>query len=356
MAPRPHVLIIGGGVAGLTLAGALDPERWRLTVVEGRPERAAYGSALLLWPSAVRALERLGHADRLAGSTCPAGGVSLRSPGGTLLARHDGGSPLRLVARPDLLAMLDAAVPAEAERRTEEVADPFALADELGADLVVGADGVRSIVRRATWPGSDPTDTGWVALRGVLDGTTSTTTEYWGPGQLFGITPHPHGTNWFAAFRSDAAPEDAGAAPLLADATERFASWAPEVGEVLARVTPRTAGAQRLLVTPPRPRLVAERAGHRAVLLGDAAHAMTPNLGRGACEAIRDAAVLAQMLERHGPTRGPAGYERRRLLLGQGFRLAATPALRVATTTRLAPLRDRALRAVAGRRDTRRSR
>lgn len=356
MAPRPHVLIIGGGVAGLTLAGALDPRRWRVTVVEGQPGRARAGAALLLWPSAQRALERLGHGDRLPGITCDAGGITLRSADGSLLAHHEGGSPLRLVARPDLLAMLDAAVPAEVARRTEEVSDPFALAAELGADLVVGADGVRSIVRRTTWPGSDPTDTGWVALRGVLDGTTATTTEYWGPGRLFGITPHPHGTNWFAAFRSDAVPAGLASAELLADARDRFRGWAPEIGALLARVEVGSVGAQRLLVTPPRPRIVAERDGRRVALLGDAAHAMTPNLGRGACEAVVDAAALARALDRHGVDAGPAAYERRRLLLGQGFRLAATPALRVATTTLLAPLRDSALRAVAGGRDTRRSR
>lgn len=356
MAPRPHVLVIGGGIAGLTLAGALDPARWRVTVVEGQPQRAAFGTGLLLWPSAQRALVRLGHGPALAGLTCDAGGVTLRSADGTLLAHHEGGAPRpRLVGRPDLLGLLDDAVPAEVARRTEEVVDPFALAHELGADLVVGADGVRSAVRRATWPGTDPRDTGWVALRGVLDGETATTTEYWGPGQLFGITPHPHGTNWFAAFRSDG-PGGGDPAALLADTRDRFEGWAPEIGDVLARVTPRTAGAQRLVVTPPKPRIAATRAGRRVVLVGDAAHAMTPNLGRGACEAVVDAAVLARALDRYGPLRGVAAYERRRLLPGQLLRLAATPALHVATTTRLAFLRDRVLQAGPGRRDTRSTR
>ena len=93
MAPRPHVLVIGGGIAGLTLAGALDPARWRVTVVEGQPQRAAFGTGLLLWPSAQRALVRLGHGPALAGLTCDAGGVTLRSADGTLLAHHEGGAP-----------------------------------------------------------------------------------------------------------------------------------------------------------------------------------------------------------------------------------------------------------------------
>ncbi|MYM20974.1 NAD(P)-binding protein, partial [Brevibacterium sp. 5221] len=93
------VTIVGGGIAGLALAAALDPARFAVEVCEAQPERSAAGAALGLWPSAVRALQRVGAWDALAGSASAA-------PEHAVLRRIDGvpraqapAPALRMVAR-----------------------------------------------------------------------------------------------------------------------------------------------------------------------------------------------------------------------------------------------------------------
>ncbi|WP_048552985.1 FAD-dependent oxidoreductase, partial [Nostocoides japonicum] len=76
---RFRVHIVGGGIAGLTLAAALDPDRFAVTLHEAQPERRDVGAVLGVWPSARRVLETLGAWDRCAER-------SVRSPGGAL---HD---------------------------------------------------------------------------------------------------------------------------------------------------------------------------------------------------------------------------------------------------------------------------
>ena len=328
MTQRPHVLVVGGGIAGLSLAAALDPERWRVTLVEGRPERAGAGAGLALWPGALRALDRLGVGEGLRrDSVAPTDGALRRPDGRALVHLPAGRSGLRLVARPALLEALERAVPEQVARRTEEVADPQALADRLGADLLVGADGVRSAVRRSAWPRAVERPTPWVAVRGTTATAPEVSGEWWGRGRLAGISPVPGGTYWFLAWRSALPGRDLDPAGALAEACEGYAGWDPRVTALLAAAEPEAVLAQRIHVAPPMCSLVAGR----TVLLGDAAHAMTPNLGRGAAEAVLDALALADALHRHGPECGPAAYQRRRIVVGQALRVTSGAMMHLAT-------------------------
>ena len=337
-----HVLVIGGSVAGLALAASLDPRRVRVTLVEERPERAAGGTLLALWPGALTDLDRLGVGDEVRAAGFPERYVTLRDVQGRVLTRRRV-PRLSFTPRAALIAALDAAVPATVERLTRQVQDPRVLADELGADLVVGADGVRSICRRVAFPGAGPVVTDWVALRGHLARAYETTSEWWGPGGLFGMTPGPQGSAWFCAVRASGRSLQVERQDVLDRAIEHFADWDPALGEVL-EAAGGDADAQRILTAPPLRRVV----DGRLVLIGDAAHAMTPNLGRGASEAIRDAAVLAEMIDRHGTKGAPGAYARRRHLIGQGLRVGASLAMRSVTSARLTPLREGVLRALPG--------
>src|SRR5699024_5982630 len=189
---RERVLIVGGGIAGLTLAAALDPRRVEVALVEERPDRAGAGTVLTLCRPALAALDRIGLAERLTavGRTSEHG--TLRDSRGEVLTRRRV-PRLTFVPRPELVAALDAAVPAGVVRVTKGVTDPRVLAVELGADLVVGADGVRSICRQDAFPATDPVVTDQVVLRGHLAQETTDPTEWWGPGGLFGMTPGPRG-------------------------------------------------------------------------------------------------------------------------------------------------------------------
>lgn len=339
MSSREHVLIVGGGIAGLALAAGLDPRRFRVTLVEEQPDRAGQGTVLGLWPQAVRvleALERLGDGLRAASFAVETG--SLRDARGRVLVRS-AAPGLALVPRPALVDALEGAAPHDVTRLTRPVTDPLALGKELGADLVVGADGVRSTCRRAAFPGADPVDTGWVAVRGHLDRDLEDAAEWWGPGGVFGTTPGPRGTAWFCAVRRDRTGDTVDPAEALALADRHFADWDPRLREIL-RLAGDEADVQRLLIAPPLRTMAADG----LVLIGDAAHGMAPNLGRGANEAIHDAACLGAMLHRHGTKGAPPPFVRRRHLPTQAMRLASSGVLRMATSTRWAPARDRALR------------
>lgn len=343
MEPRQHVLVVGGGIAGLALAAELDPRRVRVTLVEERPERAGAGTVLALWRGGRDALDSIGVGERVRASSLSVRGGALRDARGSVLhdVRVPGDSPpLWFAPRPDLVAALEAALPGAVTRMTREVTDPRALAADVGADLVVGADGVRSACRQHAFPGSAPVVTEWIALRGHLPGPRlRTATEWWGPGGLFGCTPGPQGAAWFCAVRTDERSLTVDPAEALVLAHRHFADWDPTVREVLEVVGPE-ADAQRILITPP----MRSSFDDALVLIGDAAHAMSPNLGRGANEALQDAVVLADVIHRHGTKGAPAAFARRRHLRGQVLRLASSVALRTATTRRGARARDRVLR------------
>ncbi len=340
---RTRVSIVGGGIAGLSLAAALDPTRFDVTVHEAQPGRAATGAALGLWPSARRALGRLGVLDVVERSGGQVSGGYLHDlTGRPLLRAPDVG--LLMVARPVLLDALRAALPSSTRLVTEEVLDPR----DLDADLVIGADGVRSVVRGLVAPGAaDRRATPWVALRGIRDGDvhSSEVGEYWGAGRLFGIVPLVDGrTYWFTAQPSVAGPEPLDPSAVLTEARLAFAGAAPVIRRLLREAGLDTL-ATRLWVAPPMYRYLRGR----YAVIGDAAHAMAPNLGRGACDAIVDAVTLADALQ--GGRRSGSrlwGWQARRVPLTQAARLASGRLMRVALAE--APRRDRVLRLVQLRR------
>jgi len=202
----------------------------------------------------------------------------------------------------------------------------------LDGDLVVAADGARSVVRTRVW-GDEPRDTGVVAIRGVLETPPGSPLdqmhEFWGDGMLFGVGPNrlPHrtGTNWYAATRRG---EDTPAG-ALAWAREAYGGFPDLVRATLADADPGRTVVNTILESRPARELVRDR----YVLVGDAAHAMSPNLGRGACEAMVDAIVLGEALNEHGP-QGARHYEKARLRAGQRTRTAATMARRLALSAR----------------------
>jgi len=222
--------------------------------------------------------------------------------------------------------------------------DGIPAAGPLAAGLLVGADGVHSVVRRSFWGArSQARATPYLALRGVLPVTVQARAggEYWGRGQLFGITHASGGrTYWYASFRSSLGPAGVDAAEALQQARERFAGSAPAVRTVLEQATSDATLAQRIWTTPNLGSFV--RPG--AVLAGDAAHGMTPNLGRGACEALVDAVTLAELLNAHPVEEALKAYNRKRALKTQLLRLASSAMAGVALAERSQPLRDGLLR------------
>ncbi|WP_192811969.1 FAD-dependent monooxygenase [Arthrobacter sp. M2012083] len=334
--------IIGGGIAGLALAGMLDPERFDVTVFEQRTELPAVGTTLAMWPKAQQALSRLGilGAVRNRGAIIKAG--ALRRPSGEALLAIEGEGLLG-VSRPELLRLLDTAVPASVRRMVGRV-------DHLSgaAALTVGADGVNSIVRRGTWgKRSAARPTPFLAVRGVVPATPSPgdVGEYWGRGEIFGLAPAIGGSNWYASFRSELGPDKVDVAGALEVTRRRYANYSSSVRDVLDLATADTSLAQRIWTTPP----LGIYAGRGVVLVGDAAHAMTPNLGRGACEALIDAVTLGKLLNEQPMDKALATYTRKRVMRTQLLRLASSAMGRVALAQGAQPWRDALLKQVGKR-------
>ncbi|MFK0130359.1 FAD-dependent oxidoreductase [Streptomyces rubiginosohelvolus] len=346
--------VVGAGIGGLATAIGLRRAGWSVTVLERRTELERYGAAFGIHPTAQSALDRLGVGDALREHAVPYRDAHIRTPDGTSIARlplerieRKAGRPELLISRPYLLDALLAGLDAFGDvpiKLGERVTDVDALA--AGQDLVIGADGIRSAVRTARFGDrSGPREVGTVAWIGIADIESPVHGETWGSGRFFGLTPvEPGRTNWYAT-----APEATTADELRG----LFADWHDPIPRILAATDPATWIRYEMRhLHPALPSFVSADASGHVALVGDAAHAMTPNLGQGACTAILDAEALTRALAAAPP--GPAGvagalraYDRERRRSAQRTAFASRTLHRFMSTERTR-LRDAAVRLLPG--------
>lgn len=314
-------VIAGAGIGGLAAGVALRRRGVEVTVVERAEQPHAGGAALSLWPNALRALHRLGIGDDVRAHAVLSGDSGIRRPDGRWLARSRVGpaiqsrfgDPLVLVHRSLLAELLLAQLPAGTVRYSVAASDVEPGRDgapavvhttdnDLPADLVVAADGIRSELRTALFRDAQgPRYAGYTAWRMVVPDPGGTEpAETWGPdGQRFAILPIAGGQCYCYATADVPAgtryPDDA------VELRRRFADWHAPIGALLAGLTRDDVLRNDIEELPPLPALHVGR----VALLGDAAHAMTPDLGQGACQAIEDAVVLAALLDPSDPATVP---------------------------------------------------
>ena len=338
--------VVGGGIGGLATAIGLHRAGWDVRVYERARSLPDAGTALGMWPAALRALDALGLGERAraAGRPQPAGAL-LRADGSRIARVDVGRDPVYLLSRPALLRLLVGGLPDGVVRYATPV-------DELGPlrdshDVVVAADGVFSRTRAALFGDRYRARyTGSTAWRGVVPMETGTMSETWGVDGRFGVTPHESGwTNWYATMP---APEGghAGDGGELATLRDLFGDWHEPIRRVLSLLTEDAILRHDLYeLRPPLPSFVCGT----VALIGDAAHAMTPDLGRGACEALLDGVALAECL---GGARdvhsGLSRYDSRRRRPAQRVAAMSRRVNRLAQARRFTRLRDTAVRLAAG--------
>lgn len=302
------VVIVGGGIGGMTAALLFADIGADVTLLERVDAPAAVGAGILLQPNGLAVLTALGLGEALAGAGYRPRASALRTAGGAKiadLAPPDTGRPwehLLALRRSRLHEILIDAVAGQSRIVTRFGADVTATRADgtvelrwrdrtstLTADLVVGADGVGSAVRRSQGFGARVRDTGARYLRGLVDGTDlDLEGEYWTGFGLFGGAPVGDGTTYFYAAATAPPVATAVAARDLVALRSAWRDALPAAVPVLDRV----GGFDDLLITGVE-RVDCERwVDGRSVLLGDAAHAMAPTLAQGANSAIVDAAVL----------------------------------------------------------------
>lgn len=321
-------LIAGAGISGLAAGIALRQTGMDVEVLERSQEVREVGAGLMLWPNGTRALQSLGVEI----TALSVQRISLRNwrgrqlteaPLDSIAKRY--GSGTALVHRADLQAALlsslgldhvslgSAAVGFE-EHRSQVVVELQDGTVRTG-DLLVGADGLRSVVRRQLMGDEDPVYLGSTVWRAIVSSNEielprEVGINWVGRGSEF-LAFHLGGDRiYWAGVTKEPAGERPGDRGHKVDLLQRFGSWAEPV-PALITATDEAAILRNDMYDRPPARYWSRG---RVTLVGDAAHPMTPNQAQGACQALEDAVAIGESVKRASDLSEALGlYERLRL-------------------------------------------
>lgn len=307
------ICVIGGGIGGLAVANAFARRGASVTVLEQSEAIKEVGAGLQISPNGMRVLEALGLADNLRNCSIKADAVSLRDyREGSVVVRLDltqlpEGQDYQFVHRADLVEVLaagarDAGVNI---RLLQQVVDidmeagvvTTSSGDSVQADLIVGADGLHSVLREKILGKRAPFFTGQVAWRAVIPNDLHFPAEarvYMGLGKHLVCYPLRDGSllNLVAVQeRSEWAAEGWHFKDDPKNLEEAFAEFGPEVHALFERV--EDVGLWGLY----RHKVAPKWFKGKTALLGDAAHPTLPFMAQGANMALEDAWVLADTFE-----------------------------------------------------------
>jgi 2-polyprenyl-6-methoxyphenol hydroxylase-like FAD-dependent oxidoreductase len=325
---RPAIVIIGGGISGLTGGIAFARNGLKAEIYEQAPELGEVGAGVGLWANAFRALESIGLAEEVLQIAGGYTGGGLKRPDGKwlvyqrkemLLERW--GSAMATTHRAELQQLLAAQIDPAAihlgacctgfKYTAGGVAVQFADGREVQADLLVGADGVHSVIRSQLFGNAPLRYRGYTSVRAITPTATvplpDEASETWGRGCRFGLAPTSgERLTWFATWN---APAGSDAGGTRQDLLSRFGDWHEPIRRVI-EATP----ADSIVRTDIRDRWPARTwTRERVALIGDAIHPMTPDLGQGACQGIADAVALATCVaQANDLSAALTGYQRQR--------------------------------------------
>jgi salicylate hydroxylase len=310
-----RALVVGGGLGGLAAAVALAQAGIDVQVQEQALRLTEVGAGVSLAPNGLRMLERLGVGEGVER-------VGVRYMSNRLLlsdgrpVRHEPGEFSQPgtnvgIHRADLLALLAAQLPAGTVRTghrcasfsqdAESATVGFADGTTATADVVIGADGIHSVLQGFVVTPASPVFSGVVAYRGLvprIEGYRADAIQMWmGESKHFLVFPVRAGQllNYVGFVSSETSVRESWSAsgdPVALAA--HFAGWDPVIGQVIAAISgPGGSGFQwGMYDRAPLPRW----SSGRLTLLGDAAHPMLPHLGQGVNQALEDAVALATLL------------------------------------------------------------
>ncbi len=305
-----RILVVGGGIAGLTFAALLQQRGFKPTVVERIPEYGTVGYVIVLWPSGSRILKGLGVYRNLLDVGLQFTTYNVSDEQGKMLHSYsvknvtEKYGPMLSTYRPDLINVIKEAVDPNSirmnttvdkiDQTNDEVYVTFSDGTQESYDLVVGCDGVRSQTRNMVFgdvPLSYSGMTGWSFWVKPNIAKTLQIAEYWGTGKFFGIWPTKGRLSVFTSISNNVQEPDPVESRIdrIQDNFKNFGGLVPEILEGLDDPNEIYHGHYNDLIM---------KKWHkgRVVLVGDAAHAILPTAGGGVSMAMESAAVLADEL------------------------------------------------------------
>ncbi len=318
-----RAVVVGGGIGGIAAAVALERAGIDVQVHEQAQQLTEVGAGVSLAPNGLRMLERLGVGDGIRELGARYAAVQLRLPDGRAVAHepYQFAVPGQNVGihRADLLALLAGQLRADTVRTGHRCTAfsqdagratvGFADGTSVTADVVIGADGIHSVLQGFVVAAAEPVFSQVAAYRGLVprpcEYPAGTMRMWVGEGQHFLVFPVRASEllNYVGFVASGTSVRESWSTPGdPAALAVHFAGWDPVIGQIIAAISrPGGSGFQwGMYDRAPLPRW----SSGRLTLLGDAAHPMLPHLGQGANQALEDAVALATLL---GATTSTAG-------------------------------------------------
>lgn len=309
-----RVMIVGGGIGGLTAANSLLQRGMSVQVYEQASQLTDVGAGVALWPNGIRQLRRMGLGPSVSLWGARWLDTQFRRSDGSVIAPMLSGSPDPEIEaygmhRADLLDMLARGLPSGVVKTAsrcigfgqdaEQAVVTFENGERVAADVVVAADGIHSTLQQYVVPPAAPMFSGSVAYRGTVAaervGWPAGQVRLWaGEGRHFLAYPVRANqlVNYVGFVPTDQQMKESWSAPgEPATLAQEFAGWDPVLAALVAQIDATFRWG--LYDREPLPRWT----NGRLTLLGDAAHPMLPHAGQGANQAIEDAVALATVLD-----------------------------------------------------------
>lgn len=324
------VLISGGGIAGLTMGIALRKKGFETEIFESSPVLGPVGAGIAIGANAVKVLRLLGMEEEFRGLANKMEKAAILDRKGkeimeTISIRLKDGRQAEVFAvhRADLHELLHRHYTGELhtgskgisrEEKNGKVILHLGDGRKAEGDFLVAADGIHSPLRHAVLPGSRLRYSGLGCWRGVTDHippgiAKGLLSETWGPKGRFGIVPvGGNRVYWFATCPARQGDEKMKSMKAI-DLKEYYAGYHSNVHKILDAALQLPVLYNELSDLEP----IGNFAFGRMALAGDAAHATTPNLGQGACQAMEDALVLSHCLAEQPDEEGLRSYSALRL-------------------------------------------
>lgn len=317
MNSKNRLIIAGAGIGGLTLAIALQRKGIDVKIVEQTSAIKPLGAGLVLAANAVKAFAEIGIEKEVlrAGKALKKlvikdrRGRVLTSTDSEQISRRYGSIDNFTIHRADLHnVLLKHLQPGSIQlgkqcvdfkQTSEGISLSFQDGTNISTDYVIACDGIHSIFRRKLLPQSEVRYAGYTCWRAVIDNpppgiNMGETSETWGQGSRFGVVPLVNGkVYWFACLNTDV-----NNAVMRNYTVEDLLPHFGHFHEPVPSLIKNTRNDQLIWGDIIDLKPLTQFAFDKIVLLGDAAHATTPNLGQGACMAIEDAVVLSNLLSK----------------------------------------------------------